>query len=89
MSWTTCKRKTFLRRLRRLDFVHRLLGARHQSSPAYQDWADYLERAPRVDDDFVAAMAELRRNTQRLEDGCRSIDSRERKGVHRPSVDSC
>ena len=29
-------------------------------SPAYADWDDYLRNAPRVGEDFVAAMDELR-----------------------------
>ena len=57
-----------LRRLRRLGFVRRLLGARHQSSPAYRDWADYFERAPRATDDFMAAIAERHRDLLPLEE---------------------
>ena len=48
MSWMPCKGSVFLRRLRRLGFVRRLLGTRRQSGPAYKDWADYFERAPRA-----------------------------------------
>ena len=68
MSWTPCKGSVFLRRLRRLGFVRRLLGTRCQSRPAYKDWADYFERAPRATEDFVAAVAEGRRDLLRLEE---------------------
>ena len=57
MSWMPCKGNMFLRRLRRLGFVRRLLETRCQSSPAYKDWADYFERAPRATEDFVVAVA--------------------------------
>lgn len=57
-----------LRRLRRLGVVRRLLGARHQSSPAYKDWPDYFEREPRATDDFVAAIAERKRDLLPLEE---------------------
>ena len=67
MSWTY-KRNVFLRRLRRLGFTRRLLGARRKSSRAYKDWADYFERAPRVTDDFVAAIKERRRDLLPLEE---------------------
>ena len=42
--------------------------------PAYKDWADYFERAPRATEDFVAAVAERRRDLLRLEGGCRSTE---------------
>ena len=58
----------FLGRLRRSGFVRRPLGMRCQSSPAYKDWADYFERAPRATDDFVAAIEERRRDLLPLED---------------------
>ena len=67
MSWMPCKGSVFLRRLRRLGFVRRLLGTRCQSSPAYKDWADYFERAPRATEDFVATVAEERRDVLPLE----------------------
>ena len=63
-----CKGSVFLHRLRRLGFVRRLLGTRCQSSPAYGDWADYFERAPRATEDFVATVAEGRRDLLRLEE---------------------
>ena len=62
-----CKGNVFLRRLRRLGFVRRLPGTRCQSSPAYKDWADYFERAPRATEDFVATMTEARRDLLPLE----------------------
>ena len=37
-------------------------------SPPYQDWADYLQNAPRVGDDFQAAVAEMRGSPLPLED---------------------
>ena len=37
-------------------------------SPPYEDWADYFERAPRVGEDFVAKMEEMRRNPLPLEE---------------------
>ena len=37
-------------------------------SPPYRDWADYFERAPRVGEDFVAVMEEMRRNPLPLEE---------------------
>ena len=37
-------------------------------SPPYRDWADYLQNAPRVGDDFRAAMTEMRSNPLPLED---------------------
>ena len=37
-------------------------------SPPYKNWADYFERAPRVGEDFVAAMEEMRRNPLPLEE---------------------
>ena len=37
-------------------------------SPPYTDWDDYFRNAPRVGEDFVAAMDELRRNPLPLED---------------------
>ena len=37
-------------------------------SPPYGDWADYFERAPRVGEDFVATMKEMRRNPLPLEE---------------------
>ncbi len=37
-------------------------------SPPYKDWADYFETAPRIGDDFVAAMEEMRRNPLPLEE---------------------
>ena len=37
-------------------------------SPAYKDWADYFERAPRATEDFMAAAAERRRDLLRLEE---------------------
>ena len=37
-------------------------------SPPYKDWADYFTRAPHVGEDFVAAMEEMRRNPQPLEE---------------------
>lgn len=37
-------------------------------SPPYKDWEDYFARAPRVGEDFVAAMEEMRRNPQPLEE---------------------
>ena len=37
-------------------------------STPYKDWADYFERAPRVGDDFVAAVDEMRRNPLPLEE---------------------
>ncbi len=37
-------------------------------SPLYTDWDNYLRNAPRVGEDFVAAMDELRRNPLPLED---------------------
>ena len=67
MSWTY-KRNVFLRGFRRLGFMRRLLGARHQSNPAYKDWADYFERAPRATDDFVAVMADRHRDLLPLEE---------------------
>ena len=36
-------------------------------SPPYKDWAGYLERAPRVGEDFSAAMEEMRGNPLSLE----------------------
>ena len=36
-------------------------------SPPYKDWADYFERAPRVGEDFTAAMEEMRGNPLPLE----------------------
>ena len=68
MSWIPCKGSVFLRRLRRLGFVRRLLGTRRQSNPAYKDWTDYFERAPRATEDFVAAVAERRRDLLVLEE---------------------
>ena len=68
MSWMPCKRSVFLRRLRRLGFVRQLPGTRCQSNPAYKDWADYFDRAPRATEDFVAAVAEGRRDLLRLEE---------------------
>ena len=62
------KGSLFLRRLRRLGFVRRLLGTWCQSRPAYKDWADYFERAPRATEDFVAAVAEGQRDLLRLEE---------------------
>ena len=62
------KGSVFLRRLRRLGFVRRLLGTRCQSSPAYKDWAGYFERARRATEDFVVAVAEGRRDLLRLEE---------------------
>lgn len=32
-------------------------------TPPYQDWADYLEHAPRVSEDFIAAMKEIGRGS--------------------------
>ena len=69
MSWTLCKHNAFLRRLRQLGFVRRLLGKRCQSIRPYKDWADYLERAPRATEDFVETIAERRRNLLPLEEG--------------------
>lgn len=43
-------------------------GANVILSPPYQDWADYLERAPKVGDDFAAAVEELRRTPLPLEE---------------------
>ena len=43
-------------------------GANVILSPPYKDWADYFERAPRVGEDFVAAMEEMRRNPLPLEE---------------------
>jgi len=43
-------------------------GANVILSPPYKDWADYLERAPKVGEDFVAAMEELRRDSLPLEE---------------------
>ena len=63
-----CKGSVFLRGLRRLGFVRRLLGTWCRSSPAYKDWADYFERAPRATEDFVAAVAEGRRDVLCLEE---------------------
>lgn len=37
-------------------------------SPPYEDWADYLRNAPRVGDDFRAAMAAMRDSPLPLED---------------------
>ena len=37
-------------------------------SPAYADWDDYLRNAPRVGEDFVAAMDELRQTPLPSED---------------------
>ena len=37
-------------------------------SPLYEDWDDYFANAPKVDDDFVAAMWSARRNLMPLED---------------------
>ena len=36
-------------------------------SPVYEDWDDYLENAPSVGADFVAAVAEARSNLPPLE----------------------
>ena len=49
------------------------LRVRHEGdsailSPPYQDWADYLQNAPRVGDDFQAAVAEMRGRPLALED---------------------
>ena len=68
MSWMPCKGNVFLRRLRRLGFVRRLLGTPCQSNPAYKDWADYFERAPRATEDFVVAVAEGRRDLLELKE---------------------
>ena len=43
-------------------------GNRVILSPPYQDWADYFQNAPRVGDDFRAAMMEMRGNPLPLED---------------------
>lgn len=32
-------------------------------TPPYQDWADYFDRAPRVSEDFIAAMKEMGRGS--------------------------
>ena len=37
-------------------------------SPPYADWDDYLQNAPRVGEDFVAAMDELRQSPPPPED---------------------
>lgn len=37
-------------------------------TPPYRDWADYFERAPRVSEDFIAAMEEMRGTSLPLED---------------------
>ena len=37
-------------------------------SPPYRDWADYLENAPRVGDDFRAAVTEMRDSPWRFEE---------------------
>lgn len=37
-------------------------------SPPYQDWADYFQNAPRVGDDFRAAVAEVRGSSLPLEE---------------------
>ena len=37
-------------------------------SPPYQDWTDYFQNAPRVGDDFQAAVAEMRGRPLPLED---------------------
>ena len=36
-------------------------------SPPYKNWADYFEKAPRIGEDFVAAMEEMRSNPLPLE----------------------
>ena len=68
MNWMPFKGNVFLRRLRWLGFVRRLLRTQCQSCPAYKDWADYFERAPRATEDFVATVAEGRRDLLRLEE---------------------
>ena len=42
-------------------------GDRVILSPPYRDWADYLQNAPRVGEDFRAAMTEMRGNPLPLE----------------------
>lgn len=37
-------------------------------SPLYEDWDDYFRNAPKVGDDFVAAMSDARRALMPLED---------------------
>lgn len=37
-------------------------------SPLYEDWNDYFANAPKVGDDFVAAMSGARRDLMPLED---------------------
>ena len=37
-------------------------------SPLYKNWDDYLKNAPRVSDDFVAAMSGARQSLMPLED---------------------
>ena len=37
-------------------------------SPPYKDWADYLARAPKAGEDFVAAIEERRRDLLPLEE---------------------
>lgn len=43
-------------------------GDRVILSPPYRDWADYFRNAPRVGDDFRAAITEMRGNPLPLED---------------------
>ena len=37
-------------------------------SPLYEDWDDYFANAPKVGDDFIAAMSGARRDLMPLED---------------------
>ncbi len=43
-------------------------GANVILSPPYKDWADYLARAPKAGEDFVAAIEERRRDLLPLEE---------------------
>ena len=37
-------------------------------SPLYEDWDDYFANAPKVGDDFIAAISGARRDLRPLED---------------------